>query len=273
MGENPYIPTTLVQQDLERLRFSQNLRRNPGDYSAYVNTRINEMTDEIFNRKRTAFQKAHIDLSRYMDMDHNSNFYATRSADVSRMTSAMAGNNERIKRALINDKDLSKRQFEINEWYNYNKLETLFYLQLFFIVSLTMAIIIYLQKGGTISNAGAAGLTMVLCAIVAIVGVYRYYYTNRIRDTRLWHRRTFEKAPPVHPPVKCDPNGNIDIDLNSVFPEAATECAAGLANKFGSFQDSLINEISSFSEDGKAPSSLTGTNINLSDIKGSVCGS
>lgn len=71
--QNPYAPIASVYQDLERMKFAQDLRKTPDDYSSYVNTRVDQMTDEIFNRKRVAFQKAQIDLGRYMDMDHNAN--------------------------------------------------------------------------------------------------------------------------------------------------------------------------------------------------------
>ena len=143
---NYYAPLAAIFQDLERMKFAQDLRANPSDYNAYVNTRVDELTTEIFNRKRTAFQKAHIDLGRYMDMDHNANYYKARSGDVDRLTSVLAENNARVAQTLERDRDLSRRQFEINEWYNYNKLETLFFLQVFFMASLAMAIVVFLQK-------------------------------------------------------------------------------------------------------------------------------
>lgn len=269
MGDNVYAPIANMYQDLERMKFAQDLRKNPGDYSSYVNTRVDQMTDEIFNRKRVAFQKAQIDLGRYMDMDHNANFYKARSADVDQLTDKIGANNKRIEAELIHDKDLSKRQFEINEWSNYNKLETLFFLQVFFLASLCMAIIIYLQKTSMIAGGMAALLTSALVGIVAIVGIYRYYYTNRTRDTRLWHRRVFGSAKAASPPAKCNPDGTLEFDLNSIIPKAVTQCADDAAGRFESWQKSLQGEMASFQETGATPTRLSGSGQSLSGL---VCG-
>ena len=258
MSNNRYIASSLQNQDLERMRFSQNLRRNPADYSAYVNQRVNEMTGEVFNRKRTAFQKAQIDLGRYMDMDHNANFYKIRTGDVDRLSDVIANGNSNAQQTLSHDKDMTKRQFEINEWYNYNKLEFLFFLQLFFIATLTMVVIVYMQKTGTMSNALSGLLTAILMVIIVVTGVYRYFYTKRTRDTRLWHRRYFGSAAAPKPAAKCDPSGEVKIDLNSVFPKELTECADDAAGRFGKWQETLENEITNFETKGMTPDRISG---------------
>jgi hypothetical protein len=264
---NYYAPLAAIFQDLERMKFAQDLRRQPADYTAYVNTRIDELSTEIFNRKRTAFQKAHIDLGRYMDMDHNANYYKARSGDVDRLTGVLADNNARVAQSLERDRDLSRRQFEINEWYNYNKLETLFFLQVFFMASLGMAIVIFLQKSAAITNALAALLTVLILVVVGGVGLYRYRYTKRTRDPRLWHRRYFEGAGPVKPVAKCDNNGNLDIDINKLIPKDVTQCADDAAGRFNKWQDSVEKEMLAYQTTGATPSRITGENTLL----GSVC--
>jgi hypothetical protein len=258
MANNPYIPIVSVYEDLERLQFSKNLRSDPQQYSAYVQERVQTLTDEVFNRKRAAFQKAHIDLARYMDMDHNANFYKARSGDVDRLTDGIGANNERIKQTLARDKDVSRRQFEINEWYNYNKLETLFFLQVFFIVSLLMAIIIFLQKNGTLTGSMSGLLTTLLFLVVAGLGVYRYYYTRRIRDTRLWHRRYFERTTPPPPPPRCSPDGQVNLDINDVLPKEVTECADQAVGNFNKWSEKLQNSITDYQTAGTPPKSIFG---------------
>lgn len=255
---NEYISPTLIYQELERMKFAQNLRKNPSDYSAYVNTRVDELSDEIFQRKRAAFQKAQIDLGRYMDMDHNANFYKERSGDVDRLTASIEENNKRIVQAVGADKDITKRQFEINEWYNYNKLETLFFLQVLFIAALSGAIVLYLQKTNVITAQFAGLLTGILVVIVAGVGLYRWSYTKQTRDPRLWHRRYFGDAAPPKPPVQCDKDGSLILDVNKVLPKAATQCADSAAAKFGKWQENLQKEMATFQETGKAPSATGG---------------
>lgn len=239
-------------QELERLKFAQNLRKNPSDYASYVSQRVDEMSDEVFMRKRAAFQKAQIDLGRYMDMDHNANFYKSRNADVDRLTSKIEENNNRLRQGIEADKDITRRQFEINEWYNYNKLETLFFLQLFFIAALSGAIIVFLQKNAIITNSLAGIFYGVLALIVAGTGLYRYYYTRSVRDPRLWHRRNFGSAKAPSAPVKCTPGGDIAFDVNSVIPKAATQCADDAAQRFSKWQENLQKEMLNYQSSGGA---------------------
>lgn len=265
-ASNPYIARALESQDLERMKFAQNLRKNPEEYNNYVQGRIDSISNEIFNRKRTAFQKAHIDLARYMDMDHNANFYKSRSGDVDRLADAIGVNNQRIIQELERDKDVSKRQFEINEWYNYNKLETLFFLQLFFISTLCMVVIIYFQKAGTINNQIAAVLTAILCVVVVVTGVYRWRYTNKTRDPRLWHRRDFGKIKAVAQKAECGAQGGDGtFDLNAYLPEAVTVCADQVitqtSQKFDKWQKALQNEMSDYQTGGKIKTLNAGSQI------------
>jgi hypothetical protein len=266
-SSNQYAPLASAFQDLERLEFSKQMRAHPEDYIAYVNERIGVLTDDIFTRKRNAFQKAHIDLARYMDMDHGANYFKTRSTDVDRLTDAVISNNERMKNDLAFDKDITKRQFEINEWYNYQKLEVLFFLQVFFMSALVLAIIIYLNKTGAVTNALAGLLTGILLVIVGGLGLYRYYYTRNTRDPRLWHRRYFGSAKAPKKASKCNPDGTLDVDLNSVIPESVTQCADDAVKRFGAWQENLEKEISAFRETGATPSRISGK----SSLGGLVC--
>jgi len=258
MQDSP-INKAILAQDLERLKFASDLRKNPKQYGAYVDQKVDALTGEVFNRKRAAFQKAQIDLGRYMDMDHNTNFYKMRNGDVQRLAMAMDANNQAVKDKLETDLELSKRQFEINEWQNQNKLETLFFLQVFFIGALAMAIIIFLQKTAAITNSMASLLTLLLLGIVVVIGVYRYYYTRRTRDNRLWHRRYFGTAKAPKGCKTCDPNGNITVDLNCLgMPEGVGACAEEKAFQFARWQREIQNEMLSYQEAGTSPAAVIG---------------
>jgi hypothetical protein len=165
----------------------------------------------------------------------------------------MEEGNQKLLENVEHDKNLSKRQFEINDWYNYNKLETLFFLQIFFMAALSMSVVIFLQKNGTVTNAMAGLLTGILVAIVALVGIYRYYYTNRIRDTRLWHRRYFSKTAAPSPPAKCNPNGELELDINAVLPTDLTQRLDEEAGKFSDWQSNLEQELFNYQTTGEGP--------------------
>jgi hypothetical protein len=254
----------MLGQDLERLKFASDLRENPEQYKAYVDQRVDALTGEVFNRKRAAFQKAQIDIGRYMDMDHNVNYYKMRNGDIQRLTTSMEANNRAVKDKLETDLELSKRQFEINEWQNHNKLETLFFLQVFFIASLAMAIIIFLQKNAAITTSMASLLTALLLGIVVVIGVYRYYYTRRTRDNRLWHRRYFGTAKAPSNCSSCK-NNQLSVDLNCALgvSKDATACAEEKAYQFGRWQRDLQKEMLAYQEAGTDPAAIINANNEL----------
>jgi len=249
---NPAIAAVVQDQQLERLNFASGLRQDPAGYSAYQQQRIGQIVSDITGRKQSAFQKAQIDLGRYMDMHHNVNFYKTRSSDVDTITGAMLQNNNNLMGNIIHDKDLSKRQFEINEWYNYNKLETLFYLQLVFMCSMAASIVMYLTKRGTVSTGVAVIIYSLLALTVLVVGAYRYFFTNDTRDVKLWHRRYFASTPPAPKPAKeCESDLNKEYcdELNDAFAESdkISSCAGNIySNADGDLNQankSAMNEV------------------------------
>jgi hypothetical protein len=91
------------------------------------------------------------------------------------------------------NKDLVRRQVEINEWYYQDKLETLFFMQIFFMSMLSMCIVFYFRKTSLITSRFAGYLTLILFLIVALTCFYRYFYTSQLRDSRWWYKRRFAK--------------------------------------------------------------------------------
>jgi hypothetical protein len=200
---NPWIGITQSLQDMEQVQFAQQLQKNPDDFNKYVSERINRITSETLDTKRSAFQKAQSDLGRYMDMEHNASFYSTRNDDILTLQTDMVQKTRAAVSGIRHDKDITRRQTEINEWYYNDKLETVFFLQLFFVVMLAMAIVMYLLKNTLISTPFAAFLTVVLMVGVGFVGLYRWRFTNNDRDGRFWHKRYFYTPPKPSSPDPC----------------------------------------------------------------------
>ena len=202
---NPWIPLTQSIQEIEKIRFSYDLRKNPDDFNRYVSERIDRITKETMEKKRAAFQKTHTDMGRYFDMDHNANFYKIRNSDVMRLQEQLMERSRAAEQSILYDKDLTRRQAEINEWYYQDKLETLFFLQLFFMVLLAMAIVLYLQKNNFITSPFAAYITLILMGGVIATGLYRNRYTSDFRDSRFWAKRNFREKEIYVPAVPLKP--------------------------------------------------------------------
>ena len=220
---NQWIPLVKRDQELEKIRFSYDLRKNPDDFNRYVSERVERISKETVDKKRAAFQKAHTDMGRYYDMDHNANFYKLRNTDVLNLQDQMLERSRAAFQGVQYDKDLTRRQAEINEWYFNDKLETLFFLQMFFIVLLCMSIIMYLQKNGIMSTQFAAYMTMILLIAVVGTGVYRSRFTKEYRDNRFWNKRNFREKAVDKTSMEadlCAPPGD-----NTFIPKGVSDCA------------------------------------------------
>ena len=262
--KNPAIAAVVRDQQLERLNFATGLRKDPAGYSQFQQKNIGAILADVKNRKESAFQKAQIDLGRYMDMHHNVNFYKTRSGDVNAITGVMLENNRRIQHSIEQDKENSKRQFEINEWYNYDKLETLFFLQIVFMSSLASAIVMYLTKKGMITLGFAGILYSLLGLSVAGVGLYKYYYTEGPRDVKLWHRRRFPKAGPTPPPSCPDPLSKTAMDIEAALAGTVNtieQCGTNINNDLTNIGIGAMNQLQEFED----------SNTTLIDQIHSVC--
>uniref|UniRef100_A0A6C0DVH8 Uncharacterized protein n=1 Tax=viral metagenome TaxID=1070528 RepID=A0A6C0DVH8_9ZZZZ len=222
-GSNPYIPLTQTFQEMEKIQFSYDLRKNPDDFNRYVSERTDRIAKETMEKKRASFQKAHTDLGRYMDMDHNAGYYSNRNNDLLYVQGKLLEQSRAAVSGMKHDKDLTRRQTEINEWYFNDKLETLFFLQIFFITMLGSAIVLYFQKNGMISAPFAAFLTAILLAIVIGTGLYRNQYTANTRDARFWHRRSFYDKK-LYIPTKSESDCACDSTSN-LIPGPLSQCA------------------------------------------------
>lgn len=218
-----WIPRTQEIQELEKIKFSYDLRKNPDDFNRYVSERIDRISNETMDKKRAAFQKAHTDMGRYFDMDHNANFYKIRNNDVVNLQDQMLQRSRAAFQGIRHDKDLTRRQAEINEWYFNDKLETLFFLQIFFVVVLSMAIVTYLQKNGYITSQFAVYLTAILFFVVIGTGLYRNRYTNEFRDARFWSKRNFREREAVVTSTEQDQCGAPGD--GSFVPKGVSDCA------------------------------------------------
>jgi hypothetical protein len=216
--------------NLAALQAEYDYRSNPAATASVIQQSITLIENDTRNRKRNAIATALNTLGGSSDMQRNALNYSGRNADVLSMNQYNLGQITSVVTGNMYNKDLTRRQAEINDWYYQDKLETLFFLQLFFMTLLSMAIIYYFNKSGFISMAFTGFLTTTLFVIVGIAGFYRYVFTSKFRDSRWWYKRRFRK--PVYKEIKqcgCvdDPFAPKERCPAKDDPEAA--CLSGLA--------------------------------------------
>lgn len=190
----------------------------------------------------------------------------TRTQEAANLSASQNSKDTMVMNMYNHDIDLSKRQFQINEYHYNNKLEFLFFLQLLFIAVLVMAILVYLNKNGTLTTQMTAISTMVLALVVVIVGVSRYLYTRRTRDRYLWNRRYFatETTPgaDLFPSTCPGPTGVTTINMDAIIDPRTTQCAIEASDAFKKLQEVADKEIQSQMQ-GTDASSLWSASLSL----------
>jgi hypothetical protein len=187
-------------QDIEKVQFLQTLQSDPAQYSAYVQEKSGRILAETVDTKRASFVKMSGDMARMMDMDHNSNVALTRTNDLSAAQDHILNEQKQQYSTTVYNKDMTRRQVEINNWYYENKRETLFVLQLILLVMLSLVVILGCTSYGWISQMAAEYMMGFIIVVGAGTWMYRWYYTANIRDPRYWNQRRFPEDGNVEPP-------------------------------------------------------------------------
>ena len=163
---------------------------------------------ETVDTKRASFVKMSGDMARMMDMDHNSLAALDRTNDLANTQDQIIEEQQRQESSRTYNKDLTRRQVEINNWYYENKRETLFVLQLILLVVLTLVVVLGFTSYGWISQMAADYLMGFVLIVGAGTWMYRWYYTANVRDPRYWNQRRFTQD------GKVEPSGQICIGTN-----------------------------------------------------------
>jgi hypothetical protein len=237
--------------------------------SAECRTFLNNQLSSIQNNqvafKNDTFNTALTNAKQDFDAVIATSALQSRTQEAANLATSQSTNDSKIVNMYTHDVDVSKRQFQINEYQYNNKLEFLFFLQLLFISVLVMAILVYLNKNGTLTTQMTAISTMVLALVVVIVGVSRYFYTRRTRDRHLWNRRYFanEKAPgaDLFPSTCGGPTSATTINLDALVDPRTTQCAIESSDAFKRLEEAaqaeVISQMAGTSANSLWSSSLT----------------
>ena len=163
------------------------------------------LEEAVRAQKTTAFDAAIQDLTTSTNAAHALYYYGIRNNDLKAAQDVALNTLQGSVDQMDSDKNLAKRQHQINEWTANNKLDTLFVYQQLLIILCTTIVLVYLLKRGLISTTvffiivGAVGLIFVFTII------NRVQYTNKLRDGKFWNKRSFEQASPVNATI-CPSN-------------------------------------------------------------------
>lgn len=125
----------------------------------------------------------------------NTAYYLSRSKDLVNLASdvnKVAG--DQITTASINQK-LTRRQNEINEWSNFNKLEMLYIMQIIFISLSLIGILSYLLSISYINSSLFWTIVSAVFVLDLLIIIFKVRFTMVNRDGRYWNKMRFANQP------------------------------------------------------------------------------
>ena len=132
--------------DLELKAYLSTLSAN--DRNTFVQGNITTAVNKVTDSKATNYTNASKMLLGADNSVTSAAYYLLRTEDLTNLATDL--NDVTTKKVTENtiNKQLADRQYEINEWSNSNKLDTLFFLQILFISLTLTAVFLFLMQNG-----------------------------------------------------------------------------------------------------------------------------
>ena len=204
MALDKNIQDVLQLQDVQLANAMNTLRADPAKLNQFITDRKSDLYNTVTKEHSDNFQKVFGDLTRASNTTKNILYYHVRNKDLDSLQSQVYENAKGNADAAMMNSQNAKRQVEMNEWSAENKRDTLFVLQLTFIVLTVTAPLLYVQRAGLLPSSVFYGIMGLLVLAVILTIAVRIQYTEKTRDQRFWNRRRFAQmgGPPVLP--TCD---------------------------------------------------------------------
>jgi hypothetical protein len=160
--------------------------------AANINTVLTQINKD---KNVTGFTPLYETLSRVDKTVGSGMFLTERSADVTNLASDINELTGSQLESIHYNKDSTLRQYEINEWENSNKLDTLYFLQVLFICVSFIGAILFLKMNGFISQMLYTMLSGITVTILLLILLFRARYTYSMRDSKYWSKARFPSSP------------------------------------------------------------------------------
>jgi hypothetical protein len=177
--------------DLELKAYLATLSTN--ERTAFAQANITTAINNVTNSKKTNYNNASKMLLGADNSVTSAAYYLLRTEDLTNLATDL--NNVTTKQVTENtiNKQLADRQYEINEWSNSNKLDTLFFLQILFISLTLTAVFLFLMQNGFLPYYLCGLFSFLTVAFAVIVLIYRARFTAVKRDGRYWNKQRWDQ--------------------------------------------------------------------------------
>jgi hypothetical protein len=213
------IQDVLILQDVQLANAMTNLKNNPVQLQNFIQQQKSSLYNTVTKEHSDNFQKVYNDLENAGNTVKNITYYHVRNKDLDTTQSAVFEKARAEADAATYDSHIAKRQFEINEWTNGNKMDTLFIMQMMFIGLTLTAPLLYLTRIGALPMSVFSMISLLILAAIILTFVVRYQYHDKSRDLRYFNRRRFASmgGPPTAPTCEA-----VQELASSTFASAAS---------------------------------------------------
>jgi len=231
------IDTTQLLQDVETSQALQQM--DPQSLQRYLQNAQDGLYRDVTQSKDGAVQKAYGDLEQASTTQHAIFYYQQRNQDLSNIQGQVYQDRKGNADAVVHDRDLAKRQYEMNQWETSSKLDTLFVYQQLLIILCAVIVMSYLWNQNIISPYVFFGMLFVLICIFVFTIVDRVQYNNTLRDGRYWSQRLFPSYSTIKMPNICgaDSIGKGISDAEKEYNSAVSGAEADYSSAYQKVQN------------------------------------
>jgi hypothetical protein len=249
---NQIIDYTKLFQDVELATAVGQLKQNPAQLQQFLQEQQGKVYTDVTKQKDTTFQKVYGDLTRASQAQDAIVKLDARNKDFDKIHGQIYNSQKEEASAIIEDKNLANRKYEMNQWSIGNKNDTLFVFSFLFIVLSSLILLVVLWRMGVISDALCGSIAAPLIIIFTLIVVNRTQYTNIWRDKRYWNRRDFGgkygKIPvPICPGADMTAiESGIEGDMSSVG-QALSNAEQSVASEIQNISGDISSDMQSIS--------------------------
>lgn len=231
------IQYTQLFQDVEFSHALQQFRNNPDKLQRFLQESQDKLYKDITTQKDGTFQKVYGDLERASDTQRSVYYYHRRNGDLNKLQEQVYNSQKGSADALINDRDLAKRQYEINQWSSSNKMDTLFIYSQLFIILCTTILLGFVWQRGILPPIAIYIISFILVFIFIFTIVNRAQFTRFLRDGRFWNRRKFQPNKGLPIPNVC--NGELMNSVSGAYDDLTSSARAAVKNASSGLQQGI----------------------------------
>jgi len=185
------VDSTQSLTDLELKAYLTSL--TPAEQSAVITENNNRAVTNSAANKSVNFTAANQAVLSSDNSITSAAYYLLRTQNLTSLANDMYKITDKQATEATVNKTLANRQYEINEWSNSNKLDTLYFLQILFITLTFTATLLFLQKNGAIPTYLFSLLSFLAVVFALLVLILRWRFTAVKRDGQYWNKQRWDQ--------------------------------------------------------------------------------